>query len=247
MENIQIIECYLDGQLSEEEKSSFEQELKNDPKLQLELKKHKFIRQAGEHIYAQDLKKHFEKVRIKSLSDQAPVIPIYKRRKWLGLAASIILILTFGILFTYNSSYPSRLIASSYTQPSLDRTRGSESNNVNMLLEQAMQYHAKQEYQQAIELFNKITDDMPQFVESMEMLSDAYVQTKDYSLARDILVKITRRTSRGLSIEERMKWNLALIHLKLKETKEAKDILEELAKDPSSTYYIKAQKVLKKI
>ena len=145
-----LLNNYFEGNLSEEEKQQFNELLSNDSEFKAEFE---FQKKAKIAVALSERKK---------MKNQLKEIENSRKQKsnnktWLSIAASIVVILSLGFIFFWNSSTTNDdLYADFYeTFPNIEAPTTRGENNLNIKSEAFYAYDSK-DYKKAIELFSEI-------------------------------------------------------------------------------------------
>lgn len=184
-----LIEKYLDGELQGENLKNFESRLQNDKEFAEDCYLQKVIRDALSDRDIIELREKLDKIKEDFKKEKQRI----KLRKpvFLYSACAIIAILIVSSIFIFNKTYTHDELYEKYYTHYLAgmQTRGEEKDSVDLFVK-ALKAYDNNQYDEAINLFNQISD-----------TSQADVITKEYFT--------------GLSYMELKKYNEAIIHFSI--------------------------------
>ena len=234
----EIIESYLRGTPSSQEKSQFEARLEKERELLALLKQHTAIK-GGVVDYGREKMKmqlqQLEKEQPLELSNEAnsKAVPLSTYLKW---AAIIVLAMAPIFFFLNRESDPQELFAA-YYQPYPNYAaaieRGDESEN---LYKEAFQLYEQSQYPQAINLLLQLIETRPDDVNLQFYLGLSYLSSSQHSKAIPFLQKVVG--NRGNRFEEQAQWYLALALLKEGHSRESIAYLKSLVNKKGYNYEV---------
>ncbi len=247
-EKFDRIENYLDDQLDETQFLDFEKDLMDDLDLEMELNLHKEIDEAIMEDDVMELRSKLEAIDI-------PSTPIRRRKvkyssKWRIAAASMIIL--FGLASAYfmigNKTYTNEDIFMSYYKPYsslIINTRSTlESDEVDQVVEEALQSYQSKNYRTALSLFQTILDK-----DSSNLTGNFYsgisnIQVREYLKANKNFIEVLKHKN-NLFIEQ-SEWYLGICYLMTDQEEKAKQTYKEIA-NGNSFYSNKAKEILNKL
>ncbi|MBQ4822808.1 hypothetical protein [Aquimarina sp. MMG016] len=257
------IDDYLSGNMSTSEKKAFEERLDTDPALAEELILQKDMlsiyedqewlegdKNALKTEEAKQLKSFFEseeasdlKTTIREVVSENKYKPYNKSFWFIGIAASIALLITISLFVFKDNSYDKLYVEYIRIEeiPSLV-TRGVDNNK---LLEDAQLLFEEKKYQQAISIFTSYQSNN----NSIEPLSYiylgvAYLELKDFDNALNQFELL--KTSNTLQ-SKKANWYKAMVYLKENKKRKLVNILKGILSDENNYKFKEAQKLLEKI
>lgn len=253
--DIQLIEKFLDGKMTPEEKREFEQRLNLDQSLK-EMMNDMNVLLDGIKASASKSTKEEKLERLRffaeindieknaaNLETPARVVPLY-RSPWLwSAAASIVLVTTIAIYFVGERTPLNEKLYTAYFQP-FDSPGGSAVRGGPpkiTLKAQAYQAYDSGNYAAAAQLFEQLVKDNDDAIAQM-CLGNTYLEQGKTAKAEKVFTDMLAKQNDLLTPA---KWYLALTYLKENKLERAKAALWEVSK--SSTYGEKAQQLLKKL
>ena len=268
--DIELIERYLLGEATSEEKNAVEQRLKRDQEFAEEVDFVRRVilatREKGEEIFRDKLNE-LEGSLADKLEKQADTemgkgvetrktVPFF-RRKWFYYAATIAAVVAIGTFFMlqqgrqgprlfgkYFTAYPNEIITyarGDQVPEGYDQFTQQEYN----LIVRAMKYYERKNFEKARELFEANIRKIPENAGLMVYLSICQMQTDKHQAAIQNLEYVL-----GLSnppLEKQAQWYLALAHLKNNQTAKAVELLQAIAQQPQHPFRDQAQKIVQKI
>ncbi|MEO1052700.1 MAG: tetratricopeptide repeat protein [Bacteroidota bacterium] len=241
--DIALAEGYIEGSLTENERSDFEKRLMEEKELQELLNDMKTltvgIAYAGRESARQkiaELEASFQEE-----NEETKVIPIWQNRKFFAAAAvvAILLVSTFTI-FNLNQSPSSEALFQTYYEPYMilsgSGTRNTDSESAANDQDKALIAYEQQKYEEAIAILEPIQQDneINKFY-----LSSAYLASGQAEKAIDGFQGVI---SSGGEYTRQAQWYLALSYVKLGDVEEAKSALSVIIESGSA--YSKKAKAL---
>ncbi len=226
MEPTDLIQKYLENDLSEEEKRSFDQRLAEDTEFVEELKIATVINADF------NLK---QKERWKAMREEVQIIPLngqQKGRNWLRpllIAASILFIGLTAFWFLNNESLDNMVdsqLAAGHTAP---MTMRGENRQLNTAWENVRVAFVEEDFALVIDLITALKPEQrPESVETDFYLGLAYLYENQYDQAIGSLRKVLSQSS---DYEEETQWFLALAYLKNNQSAEARKLLQHISEN----------------
>jgi tetratricopeptide (TPR) repeat protein len=255
-DKIQLIEDYVNGQLSIEEKADFQQQLQQDPSLAQEVGLYKDIFSGLAIGGRKDMKAHLKALDEKSFSQEAAsklqasvtenikgkvIQSFWQRNAWLtGIAACLVLGLV-AFLWVSNSSSANSLFAKYYAPYPNVVAAVERGETIQDATKQAMQAYESGDYTRAIQGLQQIANNDPEASSLYLYLGISYIETSQLDSAKVYLEKATADAASKLHTQA--KWYLALAYLKNKEKEQAIVHLQSLSQE-SGVYAQKARQLL---
>jgi len=262
--NIELIEAWLNGQLSEEEKSAFEKRMKEDPDFSKEVEMYQDMMRgidlAGEErireasngierkLESEDFFKHNSTVR--TMTNNTKTKPI---GRWLAIAASLLVLVAAATYFFGSSQESSPQMAfEKYYQPDkknlpeiLDRLEApglaSADKSAADSLAGALELYQKDQYTAARSALGTYLDNHPEDQVAKLYMGLSQLQLGEYAKASKHLVPLVEQ--KDFAQLNMAKWYLALCYSQFgtaSSISNAKGLLQDLADDPDSGYYKEA-------
>lgn len=155
----QKIQDYLEGRLSSPELDAFENELKSDPDLQMEVDLQRLSGDAIELLVEENLRGELKDLHREMQGQSAPQTKVRSLRRRivpLSIAASILLVIGFfAANYTAGQYDNDSLAADFYDNDLLQRVRG---NNSASLLQEGMDFYESGNYTEALTYLDGVTD-----------------------------------------------------------------------------------------
>ncbi len=233
--NTDLIEKYLNNELSESEKVAFDSRLAEDKALAQEFEKHQLAHKALDYVIAKNLKKQLieleEEEKIVSLN-----IRKNKRLMIISLAASLLLVAGFFFFIQSDGRLDGAALAGNYYEaPNLNIRSSGESSQFPALIEEGRQALNDKDYGKAIEAFSSIASEDDYYIQAQFMLGHAYFQQKNYAAAIppfDIV-----NNSEDFRLEEAAEW-FALLAC-IAQNLDCKERLEQILNQKTHAFYEK--------
>jgi len=232
-----LLNNYFEGNLSEEEKQQFNELLSNDSEFKAEFE---FQMKAKIAVALSERKK---------MKNQLKEIENSRKQKsnnktWLSIAASIVVILSLGFIFFWNSSAKNdNLYADFYeTFPNIEAPTTRGENTLNIKSEAFFAYDSKN-YKKAIELFTEIYKiEKTDYAIFYIGLSEMELNEHKKAIATFSLFKGDSNNNFYFYI----KWYKALCYLKENDIKNSKKLLNEVVKTVNP-FQSKSKELLSKL
>ncbi len=253
--DIQLIEKFLQGKMSDEEREKFENRLNQDQSLKTMMTDMNLLVEGIKMSAAQTTKEEkterlkffteindIEKHAFKSSAPVAKVVPMYQRPWMLSAAASVILLVSFTFYLIREQTPVNQKLYTAYFEPFDSPGSGlTRGNSVVTLKTEAYEAYDNGNYKLAALLFEQIIYKKDDAIAQI-CLGNSYLAQNDLDKAEKIFTEMLNKHS---ELFTQAKWYLALTYLKENKMERVKAILWEISN--SSTYGEKAQKLLKEL
>lgn len=214
--NIEIIEAYLRGDLSESERMTVEERMKSDKDFasQVEMLRDMSIALKG------DASRFNETLASVMASEKRKVTKAVPLRKWIVVAAAFAGLMI--VFFLLNNSDPNNDLYTAYFEmpPENVITRSDQSAT---LLDQAITAYKRAEYGEALSLFNAMDSKSTEVAFYSAM---CHMAQSNYSMSTQLLESIQGTAG---SLNSAVEWYLGLCHFKLGNIDQARTVLTQLA------------------
>lgn len=248
--DIQLIERYLDGDLSPEELQAFEERRAADPEFAQLVQAGDLvvagIRQAGEEETLGLLQNIHEEEMGKKEKPQARLFTL---RRTLAVAATLALLIVAG-WFLLRPTAPSsdQLFASYYQPPAFEQTRSgaaTDPEGADQLWTDAGQAFQTGDYETALNALNQYLSLIPENATALRYKAICQIELQEYDAALSTLGAIKDHPD----WMEEARWLSALIHLRQNDKQAALAQLDDLLALPAltSSMEAKAQELRKKV
>lgn len=228
------IQDYLSSKLSDNQRIEFEADLDNNTDLKLEYEATLAANQAIELLGYQNLKRKLQ-VQQKNESPLTISSANTKKSPWLKMAAAVafLIIAAFVLFFYLQPLTPEQLAQESFTEPPLLSLRTPTKGQKQTPLSIGEYAYFEENFSKAIKQLSTIRDNDKNFEMAQLTLGATYFQTGAYELAIGIYEKIINLEDSNF--EEQAKWNLAMTYLANQQTAKARQLLQQIEKDSSTT------------
>jgi len=219
-----------------DEKMQLEKEIKDNPALAEEFKKHLLAQELLEAFISQDLKKKLNAFPLPQEKNESSGAVIKKmnpsRHKW-AIAASIALILGVSSYLFMENKYSYQQLANNYV-PQMQEVRGTNMVTDD-ILEKASSYITNNKSEMAITLLTSITPDDDRFFMGQLLLGNAYYQTENFSAASNAFMQSSK--SGDEDVKYQGQYGFLLCELKMKSwSEENQRLLKELSENEFFIY-----------
>lgn len=235
-----LIESYLDGELSEQERLQFEQELKTNKELANDLLIHQEIRNA---LGDEDLIDLREKLSI--IREDYHRKEKKKKRFAIFASSSIIVIAFITTFFICNKSYTNDELYNMYYEHYDAGTivRG-EVQPTKEIYTNALRTYDKGQYAEAIKLFEQIRDTSAFYQPKEYYTALSYMELQNFDKALNHLEPLLKNNVSAL--HKNIIWFSGLCYLKTNQNEKAKQQFKYLS-NSSSCFKQKSTEILEKI
>jgi len=237
-DQIDKIEKYLLGDLSSKEIEAFESEIEKNPSLKEKTERYRQLLRGLEIGFNRELKSTLQKEEIIDIPAGAKLRRIYYS---IGIAASIVLVISMIFVLRDNSLNSTELFAS-YYQPYANiesPVSRSESNKKNPYT-----YYENGDYLQAIPLFEKLIEDNPSKPAPVFYtgICNLEIDRPERSISYFEMIE----SYESSKYSRPALWYLGLSYLKLKEMQKAIDVFGQLS-EGSDVYARNSIEILEKL
>ena len=241
-DNQQIIEDYLLGNLSEEDRVKFEQQLQNDSDLKQEFEVMESIFQSAELSAREKLKMDFENIHNKHFNPQeVPATKVFRINPFYKRAAIIAVVIGLSLTLWFQSNRNSivpqdQLFAQYFETSELDLSyRGDDTSDILKKLEES--FNSKN-YTNYIDLINQNFSSDNLEPELVLAKGQAHLELDQFPLAEESFKALQTNPL----FAEQAKWYLGLSSLKKEDFAEARNYFEAI--DVNTSYGKKAKDLL---
>ncbi len=238
----ELLEKYIEGEVTPDEKKSVRLLIKTDPEFQKEYKLRLGINNAIKEKNIMQLRYKLSMIHDQEITkNKGNVIRHIFKRNWHLAAASITILILIGsfLISNLNAPGPDNLFKQYYSPDAIFTARSSELSE-NLDLTTGLQKFQKQNYIEAINLLKNVSDN----IVSEYYLGISYIETNQFLKAKYTFNKLTERDSNLFT--EQAEWYKGLCLLKLKELPEAKALFTSISQS-SSIYNQNAKEILKEL
>lgn len=242
-----MIEQYVSGELTGQERIAFEKKMQEDPMLAQEVDLYRSIgqeiRDMGQaHEQEQALRNNLQALNKEYFQEQAPVVKM-KRVWWIaGAAAAAAAILLFVIKPFSAEKFSNEKLFSYYTEDVAELSPGQRGGADDSLLARVATLYNKQEYSEAIPLLETLINRHP--ADNELLLAKGISQLKINQ--PDSALVVFNSLINGQSVfKNQGLWYKALALLKQNKLAECAEALNDIS--PVSDRYKLSQQLLKKI
>ncbi|GCC52771.1 hypothetical protein SanaruYs_30100 [Chryseotalea sanaruensis] len=239
-ENLDIVERYLEGNLSEQERTAFEERLLHDEMLRLQVDDMKVIR-AGIMLASRNATLQSLKQLENTLPSIETKVISFWSNTWLQAAAVLLIGIVAYVLWPVNS-IEQKLFATHFeVYPNVisPTVRGGEAND-STLRAKAFRAYDQKKYEEAIELFLNISEKDEGI---LFYLGNCYLANGQVEKALPVFEKVLNEYD---IFDEQAEWYLAVCFLKMEERERATQALKKVVAR-NSAYKEKAQTILDKL
>lgn len=236
--DIELIESYLSDRLLKGEKEAFEQRLQQDKAFCRLFQEQKLLKEGVAFSILKDAEKQLQDLEanlppIKSVGN-GKSISFYKSKTFLGIAASLLVILvSVGVYFSNRPPDTDALFKEYfevYPNTITNTKRSPRQDQFSEDVVEAFRYYDAGDYQSAIPLFEKIIqeDSSPDY---LFYLGNAYLANGKY---RNAIDRFQMYLSLNKDFEAQSYWRISLAHLKLKDFEQSCYFLNKISENDQS-------------
>jgi tetratricopeptide (TPR) repeat protein len=235
-EDYKLLDQYLQGELPDDQKAAFEQQLQTDEALaaELELRQqmHTYLRTQAQQPGLEAAMENLGSTYFSTEEEGAKIVPIGRRRLYLvlGIAAAIAL-----LLLIWNPFGPGNLYKAYAEHPPLALV---EKGDAQALAQQAEVAYREEDFAKAYKLLNELTDLSSANVQLQLALGISALETGRITKARQLFEELAEGNS---ALRNYGRWYLALSYLKTEEFTQAKTELQKLDNSDPALYDKAAQ------
>lgn len=185
-ENIDRIESYLMGELSEEQETQLTADVEQDPELAAELDRRETAHGAMDFLIADNLKSQLVALEAK----ETKVVQMPRRRKLYPLAIAASLAIMVGAFFVFFPDQGSQDYAAQYyTLPDL-AMRGTQAAQLPELIRKAQEDISNKDYQAALDKLAQTDSFTEHTLVARYYQGHAFYLSKDYTSARQAFADV---------------------------------------------------------
>ncbi len=233
--DMEMLERYIDHDLSDDEKSSLEQRIATEPNLHQELNRLQFTRDAIQNF---GLRKKVESIHdemmreMKDASGKTIQINITRRISWYRIAASILLLAGLFGLYKYLTPSPDKLFKDIDTPFTIGVTRGSNDT------EALVQSYRQKDYSTVLQIFSTILK--PQ-ARDIFFAAQSHYANKNFNQAITLFKQVIelQKQHHQLDVIEDAEYFIAMSYIQLNQLGQARPFLEKIHTDPNHRYHDK--------
>ncbi len=243
-QEIELIENYLAGTLSESERKETEQRLQNDPKFAERVTLIQDMRQAVNspvEDFRNDLREEFDAYQSRHQTERTPS-PFFER-PYLIAASVLLLVGLFAIYMVFlKSPSPQQLYASNFSPPPENITIRND-DVADTELQLALKAYNDQQYTVALNHFDKTSRTIPENEAVLFYSGICHLALEESEAAGERFQQILQSSNYGTAAQ----WYLGLSYLQIGKSDKAKTVFEALAKASQSNYAKKAEYILQNL
>lgn len=212
----ELLEDYLNGKLSKEEKKAFEKRLNADPNLKKELEKHKLLHEVIADFDTIDFRK-----KIQEIEKDVSFKQNKKRNKWLlPIAASLVILIGIGMIWTIYEPSEDNLFDEYYSPyPVEDIRRGSQGQ----IPHQVLNDYLSKKYDEIISDFELLVRKYPKNDSIKMYLGTSYLEENRTQEALSVF-----KTIDDNAYKEHALWYISLCYLNLEDRENCIKTLDNL-------------------
>lgn len=219
-----LFDQYIQGEMTVEEKNSFEKQLSENEEFAAEFRTFKEVLSQLDNKFGHEDERDSFRENLSDISDQhfnkdKPKV-ILMRPWYLAAAASVAIL--FGLFFFDYNQNPS---FSDYNHPG--QAHFTERSNANENLMQAEKTFNDRKFKEAVPFFEAVLKEN-KTSEIQYYYGVSLLQISQYKKAEAVFNELKSGSS---VYKDKALWNLALIKLKLKDYKASKEILQTISED----------------
>ena len=239
--DIGLIEDYLRGQLSDEEKLTLEERLRTDEELRNTLQQHQWILDGFAGLRLQRLQEYVSGLQTGPQSGSL----IVWRRIWPFAVLALIALLLYFLLDIYDSTTDSptfQALANQYYDSPAGLTARSGTTGFSQPMQSAMTAYEDGQWEVAIENFRLATEPA-ELPTARYFLAHSLYQTERFEES----IQMFMRCREDDQYRQQAEWHLALAQLQAGDVNAARDLLSAIAGDTSHFYSSNSKTLLGKI
>jgi len=240
MERVERIGRYINDQLSDDEKSRFEKEMAADESLAIEVKRYGKLYDGLASLERSEIKNTLLKLDPELRRSKFRLRPL---RRYLAIAASVLLILGVGLFWYANQSLSNKALAATYFESPVTTQRTTEQHVG--LLQRGIQHYENDAYEEALVSLEQVMQEEDDHAAALYYQALAHFKLQAYSKSRQVaqdanLVNDNR-------FKYRVEWLRILTLLAEENESDAKGMLEDVSNNVEHPYQDRAQRLVAKI
>ncbi len=240
----QLLQNYLDNKLTTKETAEFNKLIKEDNEFAADVQAFETLDHGLSSLGYQHLKndvKSWEKEWLKDTTDETKTQSMFS---FYSVAAVILILISVGIIFYYNSSTdPQELFAQNYT-PYQDMILQRGSDDVeNQSLTEGMQAYNMQQYDLAANKLNHYLSSFPSEYGAALYLGISQMELDNFDSSEQNLVLAMNDPM----FTQQSQWYLSLLYLKSEQTEKAREKLIEISLNKDHYKSKEASDILEKL
>ncbi len=229
-----LLDKYFNSGMNSGERKAFEKQIREDPQLQSEYDAYKAA-MALTDILA------YEELRSRKGGSNPPPKITYHFRRYISYAASFLLLIVALLMWYANKSYSDEALANRYySYPNFTTARGA--SNADNILMTASHLLDNDRYYDAIDMIREADSSVIQLPAVKMLLAHAFARSSQYDKAKALFIEIAEGSPGNWT--DHARWNYGLILLKEGKTEEAQKVFQNISRDKTSDYSVKALKLL---
>lgn len=250
--DIDKIEAYLTGNLTDTDRQAFEAEIAGDPILAEEVDALRLAREAVELSISDSLRAQFQEWQeveaSGSKTEEAKVVQLAPRRnlrRVLSIAASVLFILALGSFWYANDQFANDALAMGYYQElSID---GPNRGGDDTAMTRAINDLKNEAYSEADTYFRSVQQGDAQYYDARYYLAHSLYRQGETAEALEILNLLDNGINPNL--QENADWLKVLIYLDQEQTEnpDFRSILSEMVDDSGHSYHQDAVELVRKL
>ncbi len=226
------IERYMQGEMTEQEKSAFEAEIATNPDLQREMEKHKELVDALKDQEILDFRRKIQTIEGKEKAQARSL-----RKRLMRFAAAIVLIIGLTAVIWYTFRADTKNLYENYftAYPVESQIRGSEVEGIS----NALDLYKDGEYEEAIPGLEQMLMKEPENGLLKIYLGNSLMEFNEMRKAVGLFTEFNSE----MAYYEEARWYLALAYLKMDQKESSKSVLKEII-EYDGIYKDKAESLL---
>ena len=237
-DRIDIIERYLSGKMSEEEKARFTEALDTDPELRKDVDNMRLIDDALELSIENDLRRELKDL---ELDDSGKSTAKVRRMRVWTIAAGILVIVVAGAVLIRQTGTPSIETFSSdyYVEYNYGQVRGA--NAADSPLSPGIEFIDNKSWEAAATWFEEYLSTNTDDTEAKFIFADIKRQLGDIPGTKALLSSVIE--SESILWTEKAEWNYVLVSAFDNWDERAESLFDKISSQPSHSYYPAAQQL----
>jgi len=240
-----LIDDYLNGQMSQEEAEDFQRKLKEDPELAMDLKNTKslyeYINRDEEQEYRQIAEQARLRYRSRHSDESDDEVKSYSIRKYLPWLAAAVIILCAGIYFIINTSNKlnsTELFSKHYAYYEYTIELRNHGDSISRFYT-GMLHYRDGDFNKALTSFKMAKENFSQI--STFYIGLCYLELDDY---KEAVVYLENAAAMKGENKQDAEWYLALAYLANGKTDKTRLLIKEIINNPKHFYLKQAKDLL---
>lgn len=236
--NIDLIEQYLNNELSAGERQDLEEKISGDDSLAAEFERRQLAHQMLDFMVAENLRNQLRSLE----AEDTRVIPMATRKRSLyvlAVAASVVILIGAFFFIPTGGSLSNQQLALNFYEAPAFTMRGTDAGNISLQVAQGMEALNLGEYSQAVELLQNVPADNEYYVMARYYLGHAHFLNKNYPAAESDFNQVMN--ANDMRFQQAAEW-YRLLSCKA-QNQNCQEMLQLILQNPNHPYFNQASEI----